>query len=59
MSALRWPGYTEAEIAELLRDAPPVDSNWRCDPQAEAASGVMCLADDRDDDRTAAPAARR
>ena len=59
MSALRWPAYTEAEIAELLRDVPPARSNWRCEPQAEAPSGVMCLGDDRDDDRTAAPPARR
>jgi hypothetical protein len=59
MSALRRPDYTEAEIAELLRLAPPVESNWRCGPQTEAASGVMCPVDDRDDDRTVAPQARR
>ena len=73
MSALRWPAYTDEEIAEYLRLAfassplaQPPEANLRCrfvpEPQpseAELIAGVTCSGDERYDDRTAAPEARR
>jgi hypothetical protein len=72
MSALHWPAYTEDEIAECLRLAfassplaQPPEANYRCrvvpEPrrEAELIAGVTCSGDERYDDRTAAPEARR
>jgi hypothetical protein len=70
MSALRWPAYTGDEIAEHLRRAssplaPPAEANYRCAVvperrrEAERSAGVTCSGDERYDDRTAAPEARR
>ena len=72
MSALRWPAYNDDEIAECLRlafasspFAHPPEANYRCrlDPvparEAEVTAGVTCSGDERYDDRTAAPEARR
>jgi hypothetical protein len=69
MSALRWPAYTDDEIAKALRLAlacsplvQPPEANWRCceehagEPGAgEIAKvrGVTCLGDERD--RAGAP----
>ena len=65
MSALRWPAYTDEEIAEWLRLAfassplaQPPEANLRC-REAELIAGVTCCGDERYDDRTAAPEARR
>ena len=72
MSALRWPAYTDDELAEYLRlafasspFAQPPEANLRCrvvpEPreEAEVIAGVTCSGDERYDDRTAAPEARR
>jgi hypothetical protein len=70
MSALRWPAYTDEEIAEYLRLAfassplaQPPEANLRCravpEPKPEPIAGVTCSGDERYDDRTAAPEARR
>ena len=68
MSALRWPAYTDDEIAEYLRLAfassplaQPPEANFRCRavPEPERIAGVTCSGDERYDDRTAAPEARR
>jgi hypothetical protein len=66
MSALRWPAYTDDEIAECLRLAfassplaQPPEANYRCRFEPEPIAGVTCSGDERYDDRTAAPEARR
>ena len=72
MSALRWPAYTDDEITEWLRlavaSSPPPEANYRCrfDPEPEIAkeeaeflAGVTCSGDERYDDRSGAPEARR
>jgi hypothetical protein len=69
MSALDWPAYTDAEMSERLRLAltaspppRPPEANFRCRPGTPSARehrGVTCSGDERYDDRTGAPPARR